>query len=155
MSVAFFGTVFGRLEYKGVLYKLLKLPLDEESKKRIDEYKQKLNDLIYSTAPWIITDYVFKIIDKKLYLTSIHFQRVSSNVIENEIVDIFGKDKVFIPLTGDIKMFSRSKEMVKNGGVQHSFYTITLKVDKGTLLKTSNVEWKNSGMRVLKNYIPE
>jgi len=82
MSAFLYGTTVGKIIYKNVTYKLLNLPIDQLSLKKINIFKKERDDLAWSTASWLNVSYMFEIIDKQVYLTFIHFNK--NKIFEND-----------------------------------------------------------------------
>ena len=88
MSMPQQDTTFGEIKIEDTKYRIFSRPINDESAEKVVQYKKEYGG--FSTAPWIWDNYVWSIIDNKLYLEEMTIWQGSIRNL-NEL--IFGSDE--------------------------------------------------------------
>ena len=71
MSIPDSETTFASIKYNGKVYRMFNNPMGGEVKEKYENYKEKIN--YFSSAPWSTVNYLWEVIESKLFLKKIFF----------------------------------------------------------------------------------
>lgn len=156
MSIPTKETTFGTLKYKGQTYDIFSIPIGEQQKEMIKEFK-KAHNYGYSTASWIFNIYEWKIEDNKLFLTNVGSVLAPDDSEYDILMELFGTNKLLANWK-DIKIKALVKkidEKMLENSIKESQREVLIFEFKEGLLQTVNKEIETYRMKVLKNYIED
>jgi hypothetical protein len=93
MSIPDSETTFASIKYNGKIYRMFNNPMGGEVKEQYENYKEKIN--YFSSAPWSTVNYLWEVIESKLFLKKIFLKTGTNGCIWNDITDNIFKKEVF------------------------------------------------------------
>ena len=144
--------VFGQIKYKNKLYDIvISSLLNQEIQSIIQKFKRDKN-CTTSSAPWLHEKYHWNVENDKIYLESIRFDLCS---YDNQIINIFGKNKLFANWVQKVYLLE-SQKLLKRDGV-NTYYQrkiLVLYFENGILFRTK-IHSEDYVIKELKNYITD
>ncbi len=139
-------STFGDITFESKTYRIFSLPLGDENRKKIAEYKKRKGN--YSSAPWSKDNYSWIVKDDKLYLQEVTLFGDKGNLM----VEIFGVDELFASWqNGDIKALVSKENFDIDDKPKMKLLKMKLKVlgfEDGRLIftedKTEEIEMRKS-----------
>jgi hypothetical protein len=151
MSIPNSETTFASIKYNNKIYRMFDNPLGGEVKKKFINYMNSIN--YYSSAPWNTLNYLWEIIDNKLFLKKIfiktgingcEWEDITNNIFQKEVFANWVNHEIKLLIKKEPFLFPKRKRKV-----------LILNIKNGLIIKTIKKEeiyTLNGLKRILLNY---